>query len=179
MLILAVQPTIFTIGHSTHPWLEFMEILQAHHIRTVADVRQFPGSRRFPHFNADVLADTLPKAGIEYLAFRNLGGRRKPREDSPNTAWRHAAFRGYADYMQGPEFAAGIEQLAAAAEMKATVIMCSEAVPWRCHRSLIGDALLARGWTVLDIFDERQVRPHVLTPFAVVSGSQIVYPLKP
>jgi uncharacterized protein (DUF488 family) len=176
---LTVQPPVFTIGHSTHPWLEFIEILQAHGIKAVADVRQFPGSRRFPHFNAEALTLELPKAGIEYLSFRNLGGRRKPREDSPNMGWRHSAFRGYADYMQTPEFDAGIDRLQSAAEHKATTIMCSEAVPWRCHRSLIADALLVRGWTVLDIFDQRQVKPHALTPFAVVSGQKIVYPLKP
>jgi uncharacterized protein (DUF488 family) len=176
---LTVQPPVFTIGHSTHPWLEFIEILQAHGIKAVADVRQFPGSRRFPYFNAEALTLELPKAGIEYLSFRNLGGRRKPREDSPNMGWRHSAFRGYADYMQTPEFDAGIDRLQSAAEHKATTIMCSEAVPWRCHRSLIADALLVRGWTVLDIFDQRQVKPHALTPFAVVSGQKIVYPLKP
>lgn len=174
-----MRPPTFTIGHSTHPWPEFLEILQAHRIGSVADVRQFPGSRRFPHFNAEALAAELHKAGIEYLPFRELGGRRKPREDSPNTAWRNAAFRGYADYMQTPTFAAGIERLEAVAEIKSTAIMCSEAVPWRCHRSLIGDAMLVRGWSVLDIFDQRQVKPHVLTLFAVVSGGKIVYPLKP
>ncbi|HEY1922857.1 MAG TPA: DUF488 domain-containing protein [Tepidisphaeraceae bacterium] len=171
--------SIFTIGHSTHPWPEFLSILQAHKIAAIADVRQFPGSRRFPHFNAEALAVELPKAGIEYLPFRNLGGRRKPLEDSPNTAWRNAAFRGYADFMQTPAFAAGIEQLETAAAKQPTAIMCSEAVPWRCHRSLIADALLVRDWTVLDIFDERQIKPHALTPFAVVSGRKIVYPLHP
>ncbi|HEX4052936.1 MAG TPA: DUF488 domain-containing protein [Tepidisphaeraceae bacterium] len=169
--------TVFTIGHSTRPWPEFLEILQAHRIGAVADVRQFPGSRRFPHFNAEALSAALPAAGIDYLPFRNLGGRRKPLENSPNAGWRHPAFRGYADYMQTPEFASGIEQLQSAATIKPTAIMCSEAVPWRCHRSLIADAMLVRGWQVMDIFDQRQVKPHAITPFAVVSGTRIVYPL--
>jgi uncharacterized protein (DUF488 family) len=170
---------IFTIGHSTHPWPEFVEILRAHHILAIADVRQFPGSRRFPHFNAEVMGVELPRVGIEYLSFKNLGGRRKALVDSPNMGWRHAAFRGYADFMQTPAFVAGIELLEIAAGKQPTAIMCSEAVPWRCHRSLISDAMLVRGWTVLDIFDERQVKPHLLTPFAVVSSLKIVYPLKP
>ncbi len=179
MLVSVVLGPIFTIGHSTHPWPEFLEILQAHHVAAIADVRQFPGSRRFPHFNAEAMAVELPTAGIGYLSFKNLGGRRKALVDSPNMGWRHPAFRGYADFMQTPAFALGIEALEIAAGKQATAIMCSEAVPWRCHRSLIGDAMLVRGWTVLDIFDERQVKPHLLTPFAVVSGLKIVYPLKP
>jgi uncharacterized protein (DUF488 family) len=174
-----VRATVFTIGHSTRPWPEFVEILHAHGVKAIADVRQFPGSRRYPHFNAEAMAGELPKAGIEYLSFRNLGGRRKAREDSGNTGWRNAAFRGYADYMQTAEFIAGIGQLTLTAAERPTAIMCSEAVPWRCHRSLIGDALLARGWDVLDIFDEQHVKPHLLTPFAVVSGEKIVYPAKP
>jgi uncharacterized protein (DUF488 family) len=170
---------IYTIGHSTHPWPAFVEILQAHRVKAIADVRQFPGSRRFPHFNAETMAVELPRAGIEYLSFKSLGGRRKAMVDSPNMGWRHPAFRGYADFMQTPGFVAGIESLEIATAKQATAIMCSEAVPWRCHRSLIADALLVRGWKVLDIFDERQVKPHLLTPFAVVSGLKIVYPLKP
>jgi uncharacterized protein (DUF488 family) len=171
-----MSSTIFTIGHSTHPRPEFLEMLQAHRIAAIADVRQFPGSRRFPYFNAEVLSETLPVAGIEYLPFRNLGGRRKPWPDSPNNGWRNAAFLGYADFMQTPEFALAIEQLQSAGRERTTAIMCSEAVPWRCHRSLIADALLVRGWAVMDIFDRHTAKPHGLTPFAVVNQLQIVYP---
>lgn len=172
-----MSPTIFTIGHSTHPWPEFLEMLQAHHVAAIADVRQFPGSRRYPHFNAEVLTRALPLAGIEYLTFRNLGGRRKPWPDSPNNGWRNASFRGYADFMQTPQFTEAIDELKSAARIRTTAIMCSEAVPWRCHRSLIADALLVRGWTVMDIFDSHTAKPHALTPFAVVREIQIVYPL--
>jgi uncharacterized protein (DUF488 family) len=172
------EPTLFTIGHSTHPWPEFVEILHAHGIGAIADVRQFPGSRRFPHFNSEAMAEALPLAGIDYLPFRNLGGRRKPDPHSINIGWRNAMFRGYADFMQTPEFAAAIVRLETAARAKPTAIMCSEAVPWRCHRSLVSDAMVARGWRVLDIFDARQVKPHVLNPMAVVSGEKIVYPLR-
>jgi uncharacterized protein (DUF488 family) len=167
---------VFTVGHSTHPWEEFLGILRGHSIAAIADVRMFPGSRRFPHFNAGEMRVALPEAGIAYLPFRNLGGRRKAAENSVNTGWRNAMFRGYADFMQTPQFAEALGELEKSAQQRRTAIMCSEAVPWRCHRSLIGDALLVRGWEVLDIFDERQAKPHVLTPFAVVSGNEIVYP---
>jgi uncharacterized protein (DUF488 family) len=168
---------VFTVGHSTHPWGEFLEILQGHSIAAIADVRMFPGSRRFPHFNAEAMKFALPEAGVEYLPFRSLGVRRKAVENSVNTGWRNAMFRGYADFMQTPEFAEALAELQKAAAQRRTAIMCSEAVPWRCHRSLISDALLARGWEVMDIFDARTAKPHLLTPFAVVSGNQIVYPL--
>jgi uncharacterized protein (DUF488 family) len=171
------SPTLFTIGHSTHPWPEFVEILHAHGIGAIADVRQFPGSRRFPYFNAEILTKTLPAAGILYLPFRDLGGRRKADPHSINLGWRHAAFRGYADFMQTPEFAQAIERLDLAAREKPTAIMCSEAVPWRCHRSLISDAMIVRGWQVIDIYDRKQAKPHVLNPMAVVSNEKIVYPL--
>jgi uncharacterized protein (DUF488 family) len=169
--------TLFTIGHSTHPWPEFVEILNGHDIRAIADVRQYPGSRRFPHFNAEALATSLPNERIDYLPFRDLGGRRKPIRHSINLGWRNAMFRGYADFMQTPEFAAAIERLENAARAKPTAIMCSEAVPWRCHRSLISDAMLGRGWEVIDIYDARQSKPHTLNPMAVVSGEKIIYPL--
>jgi uncharacterized protein (DUF488 family) len=170
---------IYTVGHSTHPWEEFLGILCGHSIAAIADVRSFPGSRKFPQFNAETMRIALPEAGIEYLPFRNLGGRRKAAEDSVNSGWRNAMFRGYADFMQTPQFADALRELEEAAEQRPTAIMCAEAVPWRCHRSLISDALLVRGWDVMDIFDERQAKPHALTPFAVVRGKQIVYPLQP
>jgi len=168
--------TIYTIGHSTRSLAELVEMLQSHDGRTLADVRAFPGSRRYPHFNAEALGEELPRLGLTYLPFPSLGGRRKTSPDSPNTGWRNASFRGYADYMQTPAFAEALEELIAAAKASPTAIMCSEAVPWRCHRSLIADALLVRGWCVLDIMSSSKATEHKLTPFAVVEGVQIVYP---
>lgn len=167
---------IFTIGHSTHPQTQFIEILRGHGIMAVADVRRFPGSRKYPHFNAALMAQWLPEAAIEYLPFPQLGGRRKPTKDSPNTGWRNDSFRAYADYLQTPEFLEGLDQLQAQAKRAPTGIMCSEAVPWRCHRSLIADALLIRGWKVMDLMNEKTAKEHKLTPFAVVEGMRITYP---
>lgn len=168
--------TIFTIGHSTRSFDELDKILHAHGVLALADVRTIPRSRRHPHFNAEALAIELPKAGIDYLPFKSLGGLRKPRSDSINTAWRNESFRGYADYMQTPEFDAAIGDLIEHAARKPTTIMCAEAVPWRCHRSLIADALLARGWNVVDIYDAVIAKPHALTTFARVDGHVITYP---
>jgi uncharacterized protein (DUF488 family) len=170
------RPRIFTIGHSTRTFEDFIEILQAHGVRAVADVRSIPKSRRYPHFADDFLASHLPEAGIAYLPFKQLGGRRRPRADSPNTAWRNASFRGYADFLQTDAFREGLEQLLAAARIRPTATMCAEAVPWRCHRSLISDALVVRGWEVLDIFDKAKTAVHKLTGFARVNGTQILYP---
>lgn len=167
---------IFTIGHSTRALAELVELLNAHGVRTLADVRAFPGSRRYPHFNAENLAAALPPLGITYLPCPNLGGRRKPSPDSINTGWRNASFRAYADYMQTPQFAAALESLMEVARASPTAIMCSEAVPWRCHRSLIADALLVRGWQVLDIMSPTKAAEHKLTPFAKVDGIRITYP---
>lgn len=153
-----------------------MDALRAHGVAAVADVRRFPGSRRLPWFNADALAAALPRAGLLYWPFPALGGRRKPVEDSINAGWRNAAFRGYADYRQTAEFATALDQLMAQARSAPTVIMCAEAVPWRCHRSLIADALLTRGWRVMDIYDASKASPRKLTPFARVDGIQITYP---
>lgn len=168
--------TVYTFGHSTRPLEEMIEILKAHGILALADVRRYAASRRYPHFNAQSLQESLPAAGIEYSHFVELGGRRTPANDSPNTAWRNASFRGYADFMQTAPFAAALIQLETLARRGPTAIMCAEAVPWRCHRSLIGDVLLSRGWQVLDIFDRKTIRPHQMNPFAVVRGQQIVYP---
>jgi uncharacterized protein (DUF488 family) len=167
---------IFTVGHSTRSFDQFRAILKSHGVQAVADVRQFPRSRRFPHFNDDALIESLPRFGIEYLSFKSLGGRRKAQKDSPNAGWRNEAFRGYADFMQTPEFARPIDELIDAAMQRPTTTMCAEAVPWRCHRSLISDALLIRGWRVMDIFDEKNAKPHALTKFALVRGTAITYP---
>lgn len=167
---------IHTIGHSTRPFDGFVAVLRAHAIEAVADVRTVPKSRHNPQFHIDALTRTLPEAGLGYVHLRALGGLRHARPDSPNAGWRNASFRGYADYMQTPEFAAGLAELLALAAEKRTVIMCAEAVPWRCHRSLVGDALLVRGHEVLDIYDERTAKPERLTSFAVVDGLEVTYP---
>jgi uncharacterized protein (DUF488 family) len=168
--------TVFTVGHSTRPFDEFLRLLKAHGVATLADVRRFPRSRKFPHFNDETLAAALPGLGLRYVPMKALGGRRKASPDSVNTGWRTEGFRGYADYMQTPAFAAGVEELVAVASAAPTVIMCAEAVPWRCHRSLIADAMLVRGWTVLDIMSETSAPPHKLTPFARVEGTWVTYP---
>ncbi len=151
-------------------------MLRAHAIERLVDVRTVPRSRRNPQFEQASLARALPAAGIDYRHMKALGGLRKARADSVNAGWRNASFRGYADYMQTPEFSAAIETLLAVAADKSTVVMCAEAVPWRCHRSLIGDALLVRGIEVCDIFSATQVKPHALTPFAAVEGLRVTYP---
>ena len=167
---------VHTIGHSTHPIGEFIEILQAHDVGTVADVRTVPKSRRNPQFAQDALPAALGGAGIGYRHLKGLGGLRKTSPDSPNGAWRNASFRGYADHMGTAEFGSALDELIALAEADPTAIMCAEAVPWRCHRSLIGDALIVRGFEVLDIFSATNARPHTLTSFARVSGTDITYP---
>jgi uncharacterized protein (DUF488 family) len=136
--------SIWTVGHSNHPLEKFLEILKAHRIERVIDVRRFPGSRRWPHFSAAGLSATLPASGIDYAGMPGLGGRRKANPDSPHTAWRVEAFRGYADFMDTPGFAASLERVEALAAEKRSALMCAEALPWRCHRSLIADALIAR-----------------------------------
>jgi uncharacterized protein (DUF488 family) len=167
---------IWTIGHSTRPIDEFIGLLKAHGIRQLADVRTVPRSRHNPQFNTETLATSLRKAGVEYHHLPQLGGLRKAKKDSINTAWRNASFRGYADYMQTDEFRQALDNLIAHAKKRPTAIMCAEAVPWRCHRSLIGDALVGLGWTVLDIMTEKRADPHALTSFARVSDHQISYP---
>ena len=153
-------------------------MLTAHGVRGVADVRRFAGSRRLPHFNAENLAIELPRRGLAYLPCPLLGGRRKPTSDSMNDGWRNASFRAYADYMQTPAFAEALEWLTDSARQTPLAMMCAEAVPWRCHRSLIADALLVRGWTVLDIMSATKATPHKLTPFARVQGTRVTYPAK-
>jgi uncharacterized protein (DUF488 family) len=172
----SAPPTLYTIGHSTRTLDALIEALQAHGVKAVADVRRFPGSRRLPWFNDRSLAGSLPEQGLLYWPFPDLGGRRRPLPDSPNAGWRNASFRGYADYMMSQSFLASLESLAEMARATPAAIMCAEAVPWRCHRSLIADAMLVRGWRVMDIFDAAKASPHKLTPFAQVRGMEITYP---
>lgn len=168
--------TIFTIGHSTLPIDEFIAILKAHGVKSIVDVRTIPGSRHNPQFNKEALPLSLENASIGYTHAKELGGLRRAAKDSVNMAWRNASFRGYADYMQTAEFADAIDELIRTSKTEPTVIMCAEAVPWRCHRSLIGDALLARGIAVEDIMNEKTRQPHKLTGFANIKGSTITYP---
>ena len=168
--------TVFTIGHSTHPFDDFVAMLTAHGVAQLVDVRTIPKSRRNPQYNTESLAVELPARGIRYVHMKALGGLRKPRKDSVNTAWRNESFRGYADYMASEDFRQGIERLIELAREKPTVVMCAEAVPWRCHRSLIGDALLVRRIKVEDIMSRTERREHVLTDFAQVHGEEVTYP---
>jgi uncharacterized protein (DUF488 family) len=170
------MPAIFTIGHSTHPIEEFVRLLQAHSVEQLIDIRTVPRSRTNPQFNRDTLPNSLKAAGIGYLHMPALGGLRHPRVDSPNTAWRNASFRGYADYMQTAEFAAAIDRLVELGSQTQVAIMCAEAVPWRCHRSLVADALFARGIPVEDIISAGRRQPHKLTPFAKVEQTRVWYP---
>lgn len=167
---------VFTVGHSTLPIERFVAVLQAYGIERVVDVRTIPRSRHNPQFNEDVLADSLAAAGIEYVHMRELGGLRHARKDSPNAGWRNASFRGYADYMQTEAFEAALEALIEMSREKRLVLMCAEAVPWRCHRSLVADALEVRGLPVVEILSESSYRMHKLTPFAEVEGTRLSYP---
>ncbi len=168
--------TVFTIGHSTHPLEEFVAILQAHGIEQLVDVRTVPKSRHNPQFMRESLRRSLPRRGIAYQHMPGLGGLRHPLKDSINLGWKNASFRGYADYMQTREFEENLESLIELAKERPTAIMCAEAVPWRCHRSLIGDALLARGVEVQDIFSATSRKPHTYTPFAKVAKGSVTYP---
>ena len=170
--------TIFTIGHSTRPIDEFVRMLHAHGVRRIVDVRTIPASRHNPQFNENALATSLASDGIGYQRLEALGGLRHTNAEfaSVNGGWRNASFRGYADYMQTGAFAAGIAELIRLGGREVVAIMCAEAVPWRCHRSLIGDALLVRGIGVLDIMSETDARPHAITRFARVDGLTVTYP---
>jgi len=169
------QP-LFTIGHSTHPLAEFIALLQAHGVTLLADVRTIPRSRHNPQFNRETLPAALAEAGIGYSHLADLGGLRHTTAASINTGWRNDSFRGFADYMQTEGFAAGLAELLALAQQGPVAIMCAEAVPWRCHRSLIADALLARGVSVEEILSPGRTQPHRLTPFGRVEGAQVTYP---
>jgi uncharacterized protein (DUF488 family) len=170
--------TIFTIGHSTRSLEEFLELLRAHGITQLGDVRTVPQSRRHPHFAGDALARSLPAAGIAYRHLPGLGGLRKPRRDSKNSAWRNEGFRGYADYMESKDFEASVDDLIAWADRAGsrTAIMCAEAVWWRCHRQLIADALIARIVTVQHIQTAASAPQHKLTEFARIEGIRVGYP---
>jgi uncharacterized protein (DUF488 family) len=170
-------PTISTIGHSTRTWKDFLGILRAHGIQRIVDVRTIPRSRHNPQFNRQTLSTKLRSARIGYVHLRRLGGLRHARRDSPNMGWRNTSFRGFADYMQTPDFEKGLERLMKLAKQKNTAVMCAEAVPWRCHRSLIADALTVRKIPVEDIMSAKSSRPHVLTSFAHVDGNRITYPM--
>jgi uncharacterized protein (DUF488 family) len=167
---------ILTIGHSTHPLETFITLLQAHGVTLVADVRTVPRSRHNPQFNKETLPEQLKLAGIGYAHLPGLGGLRRAKADSPNRGWRSDSFRGYADYMQTPEFAAHVQELIKMAQKERLALMCAEAVPWRCHRSLIADALEVRGLKVEHILGLKGRQPHRLTGFARVQGLEITYP---
>jgi uncharacterized protein (DUF488 family) len=167
---------VYTVGHSTRPIDAFIALLAAHGVDCLADVRTVPKSRHNPQFASDALASSLAAAGIGYRAFPGLGGFRRARADSPNAGWRNASFRGYADYMMTPAFAGNLDALIELARSATVAAMCAEAVPWRCHRSLIADALLARGIATEEIVSEAKTQPHRLTPFARVAGTTITYP---
>jgi uncharacterized protein (DUF488 family) len=169
---------IYTIGHSTREISEFIDILQTYGIDLLADVRTIPKSRHNPQYGADFLAEVLKEHNIEYVHLASLGGLRHSTKDSINKGWRNTSFRGYADYMQTQEFEQGTDQLIELATIKTAAIMCAEAVPWRCHRSMIGDALLVRKIEVIDIFDKNKAQKEKLTSFANVQGHKISYPEK-
>ena len=169
---------LFTLGHSTRPIDDFLALLAEHRIARLVDVRTVPRSRHNPQFNIDLLPPALERAGIAYTHKAALGGLRHARKDSPNTAWNNASFRGYADYMLTPDFDRAIDELIALADRERIAIMCAEAVPWRCHRSLIADALTARGIKVTHILGAGRTQPHVMTSFAHVEGAHVTYPGK-
>jgi len=166
---------IWTVGHSTRALSDFLALLAANGIEAVADVRQYPASRRYPHFNQRALSESLARIGVEYVWLPELGGRRKPRLDSRNTAWRNESFRGYADYMETADFRAGIERLLEVARRKRTAILCSEALWWRCHRSLIADALKAAGIIVEHILDPGKNEIHPYTSAARLRDGKLSY----
>jgi len=167
---------VFTIDHSARTWKDFLELLRVHRIKRVIDVRSIPRSRHNPQFNRETLSAKLRSARIGYVHLRKLGGLRHARRDSQNTGWRNASFRGFADYMQSPDFEAGLERLIKLAKQKRSALMCAEAVPWRCHRSLTADSLVARGIRVAGIISGKHSQAHALTSFAHIHGNRITYP---
>jgi uncharacterized protein (DUF488 family) len=169
------QRTIWTIGHSTRSLEEFLSLLHSFGIRLLADIRNYPGSRRYPHFNKEALERSLPANDIQYKHFKDLGGRRKPLKDSVNTTWKNSAFRGYADYMQTTEFENAANELQQLAKVQPTAYMCSEAVWWSCHRSLLSDHLKVRGWQVMHIMDIGKATAHPYTKPARIVDGQLRY----
>jgi uncharacterized protein (DUF488 family) len=172
----ATTLVVMTIGHSTRPIEEFIDLLRAHGVQRLVDVRTVPRSRHNPQFNRDQLSPALHSARIHYSSMPGLGGFRHACHDSINTGWRNASFRGYADYMQTPEFQDHLGALIELAHQEKIAVMCAEAVPWRCHRSLIADALLVRGIEVREVTSATGTRLHSLTPFAQVNGTRVIYP---
>lgn len=175
----APAETIWTIGHSTHSLDDFLGLLGGYRIEAIADVRRFPGSRRYPHFAREALAETLPAHGIGYQWVPRLGGRRRARADSPNLGWRNASFRGYADYLATTEFAEGVEELMGLVAHKRTALMCAEVLWWRCHRSLIADVLTLRGIEVVHILDATHSVVHPYTSPARIVRGRLTYPALP
>jgi uncharacterized protein (DUF488 family) len=169
-------PQLFTLGHSTRTWDEFLSLLQSYEISHLVDVRTAPKSRRMPHFDREAMDPALAAAGIGYLHIKDLGGWRRPVPGSLNGGWRSKSFQGYADHMATPAFEQALARLTTVAKEEPTAIMCAEAVPWRCHRMLISDTLLARGWTVLHIAAGARAEPHRMTAFAAVDGDRVTYP---
>jgi uncharacterized protein (DUF488 family) len=170
------RPALWTIGHGTRTAEALIELLRAQGVRRLVDVRTIPRSRRNPQFNRDALPETLRLAGIDYAHLPGLGGLRRARPDSVNTGWTNASFRGYADYMDTEAFRGALDALLDLARAAPTAIMCAETVPWRCHRSLIADALVARGIAVRHILSAARAEPHALTPWARVDGARVTYP---
>ena len=168
--------TLYTIGHSTRTIEEFLELLKAHHIQEIVDVRTVPQSRHNPQFGQDQLQTALAQAGIAYTHLKKLGGLRHPSSDSINLGWQNLSFRGYADYMATPEFQQGLQDLEDRAAKKTVAIMCAEALWWRCHRSLIADVLTVHGWQVLHIQSRKTARPHELTSFLKLEDGELTYP---
>jgi uncharacterized protein (DUF488 family) len=167
---------VLTVGHSNRPLDDFLALLRAHRVTLVADVRKMPRSRGNPQFNRDTLAPALRDGGIGYVHLPALGGLRRRQPGSPNTGWRNASFQGYADYMLTPEFEHGLGELLEQARGRRVAVMCAEALPWRCHRSLIADALTVRGVAVEHVLDATRARRHLLRPWARTEGTRITYP---
>jgi len=171
-----IKQVIFTIGHSTRPLDDFIHLLRSHGVERVIDIRTIPRSRHNPQFNGDALGPALRAARIGYVQLKKLGGLRHAKADSKNLGWRNASFRGFADYMQTPEFEAGLDRAIRLGEEKPSALMCAEAVPWRCHRSMVADALTVRGFAVEHIMSESKWQSHKLTSFARVRGRKVTYP---
>ncbi|HEX8616736.1 MAG TPA: DUF488 domain-containing protein [Thermoanaerobaculia bacterium] len=171
---------IYTIGHSTRTLEEFVALLRERGVTRLADIRRYPGSRRYPHFSGESLERTLPSQGIAYVHFDALGGRRKPAASSPNGAWQNEQFRGYADHMASDEFQRAVDALVFAEsngeDERATAYMCAEAVPWRCHRNLLSDELVRRGLEVLHIVSPGKAQPHTFSKMAKIEGGRVIYP---
>ncbi len=174
-LPMKTPPTIYTIGHSTHPLEEFIEMLKSFDIKVLADIRKLPGSRKYPQFDRQNLEISMPENDIEYRYFEGLGGRRKQNKDSKNTKWRNASFRAYADYMETEEFRNAVEDLKEIAREKPVAYMCSEAVWWRCHRSMVSDFLKAEGWNVQHIMAAGKSQAHPYTQPAEIIDGKLTY----